>query len=51
MITHFSYFFNLLIFSIANYIPIIYNMLKSTICNVDTQSEFTYIPSKFLCEI
>ena len=47
MKAHFSYFFNLLIFSIADYIPIIYNMLDSTICNVDTQSEFTHFPSKF----
>ena len=47
MKTHFYYFFNLLIFSIADYVPIIYNMLDSTTYNVDTQSEFTHIPSKF----
>ena len=47
MKTNFSYFSNLLIFSIADYVSIIYNMLDNTICNVDTQSEFTHIPSKF----
>ena len=47
MKTLFSYFFNLLIFSIADYVPIMYNMLDSKICNVDTQSEFTHILSEF----
>ena len=47
MKTLFSYFFNLLMFSIADYVPIIYNMLDSKICNVDTQSEFTPIPLEF----
>ena len=47
MKTLFSYFCNLLILRIAYYVSIIYNMLDSTICNVETQSEFTHFPSKF----
>ena len=27
--------------------PIIYNKLDSTICNADTQSELSHIPSEF----
>ena len=42
-----THFFNLLKFSIADYVPILYNMIDSTICNVHTQSEFTYIPAEF----
>ena len=47
MKTFFYYFFNLLIFSIADYVPIIYNILDCTICNIVTQSELSHIPAEF----